>query len=171
MNTSSHRLPIFVAAALLLWAGSSFGQWKAGDALPTLAPFGLEGPRPADLAGKVVLLDFWASWCGPCKASFPILEGLQKKYGTRGFTVLAINVDENAAKMDRFLADHPVSFPVLRDGQHKLVEAAGVEAMPSSFLFDRAGVIRFVHVGFKIESTPEALEKEIESLLAPEVQP
>ncbi len=170
MNTSSRSLPI-LAAALLLWAGSSFGQWTAGDRLPVLASFGLEGPRPADLSGKVVLLDFWASWCGPCKDSFPILDGLQKKYAARGFRVLAINVDEDAAKMDRFLADHPVSFSVMRDGQQTLVEAAGIEGMPSSFLVDRTGEIRFVHAGFRTESTPEELEQEIESLLGPEASP
>jgi thiol-disulfide isomerase/thioredoxin len=170
MNTSSPRLSI-LAVVLVLWAGSSFGQWKTGDRLPVLAPFGLEGPRPADLSGKVVLLDFWASWCGPCKASFPVLDGLQKKYGARGFKVLAINVDEDAAKMERFLADHPVSFPVLRDARQKLVEAAGVEAMPSSFLVDRGGAIRFTHVGFRAETTPEELNREIESLLGPGAAP
>jgi thiol-disulfide isomerase/thioredoxin len=154
-----------------LLAGSACGQWKVGDRLPALAPFGLSGALPANLAGKVVLLDFWASWCGPCKASFPVLDELQKKYGARGFSVLAVNVEEGPAKMERFLADHPISFPVLQDARQKLVEAAGVEAMPSSFLIDRDGTIRFVHVGFQIESTPAELSAEVERLLGPEVQP
>ena len=170
MNTSSRRC-FLIAAACAFWAAAALGQWKTGDALPDLSRHGLSKGVPASLAGKVVLVDFWASWCGPCKASFPVLDQLQKKYAARGFTVLAVNVDEDAAKMDRFLADHPASFPVAHDAGQKLVEVAGVEAMPSSFLVDRSGTIRFAHVGFLPESTPEELEREIESLLGPEVAP
>jgi thiol-disulfide isomerase/thioredoxin len=169
--TISFRRWMLAPVLFALLAGSAFGQWKAGDRLPALAPFGLTGTLPASLAGKVVLLDFWASWCGPCKASFPVLDGLQKKYGARGFSVLAINVEETPAKMERFLAEHPISFPVLQDSKQKLVAAASVEAMPSSFLIDRSGVIRFAHVGFKIESTPAELDQEIERLLGAEVKP
>ena len=170
MNTSARNL-LFAATAILLCASPSFGQWKAGDRLPDLVSLGLPPASSAVLPGKVVLLDFWASWCGPCKESFPVLNELQKKYGQRGFTVLAVSVDEAPAQMDRFLADHPASFPVAHDALHKLVEIAAVEAMPSSYLVDRAGVIRFMHSGFAIESTPQELEQEIESLLAPKAAP
>ena len=169
MNTSSPRLRI-LAAALVLWAGAACAQWETGAKLPALAPYGLAGTLP-NLAGKVVLVDFWASWCGPCKASFPILDELHKTYGARGFAVLAVNVDEDAAKQAKFLADHPVSFPVVHDAAQKLVAAAGIEAMPSSFLVDRAGTIRFVHVGFKPETTLDELKREIEGLLGPAVGP
>jgi thiol-disulfide isomerase/thioredoxin len=165
MNTSLRRLPVLLAL-VALFAGSAFGQWKVGDKLPALSGFGLGSGLPANLQGHVVLLDFWASWCVPCKKSFPVLDDLQKKYAAQGLIVLAINVDEDAAKMDQFMRDHPVSFAVVRDASQQLVEAAGVAAMPSSFLVDATGVIRFAHVGFKEESTPERYTQEIESLLA-----
>jgi thiol-disulfide isomerase/thioredoxin len=164
MNTSSRKLALALTLAVLC-AGSAFGQWKAGDKLPALSGFGLGGVLPANLAGKVVMIDFWASWCGPCKKSFPVLESLHQKYASRGLILLAINVDEDDAKMKQFLKDHPSTFPVVRDSAQKIVESAGVEAMPSSFLVDSSGVIRFAHTGFQEESTPAELTQEIETLL------
>lgn len=171
MNTSSRNRLATAAALVLLCAGPVFAQWQAGQRLPNLAAMGLPPATTAALAGKVVLLDFWASWCGPCKESFPILNRLQETYGPRGFTVLAVSVDEDAAQMTRFLEEHPAAFPIAHDARQKLVESAAIEAMPSSFLVDRAGTIRFVHAGFRPESTPEELVREIESLLPPEAAP
>ena len=165
MNTSLRRLPVLLAL-VALFAGPAFGQWKVGDRLPALSGFGLGRGLPANLQGHVVLVDFWASWCAPCKKSFPALDDLQQKYARQGLIVLAVNVDEDAAKMEQFMEDHPVSFAVVRDADQKLVAAAGVEAMPSSFLVDSAGVIRFAHAGFKEESTPAQYTQEIEALLA-----
>ena len=169
MNISSRRI-LGLAGAFLLGAGAASAQWQTGDALPPLAQFGLAGV-PGELSGRVVLVDFWASWCAPCKASFPALDGLRKKYAPRGFTVLAVSVDDDAGDMARFLETHPVSFPAAHDAGQKYVAAAGVEAMRSSFLVDRAGTIRFVHVGFHPESTPAELAGEIESLLGAEAAP
>ena len=152
-----------LAAALL--AIPLLIAWKTGDTLPKLDGFGLEGNVPA-LTGKVVLLDFWASWCGPCKKSFPELDKLQQAYADKGFLLLAINVDEKAASMETFLKEHPVGFAVVRDAQQKLVAAASVESMPTSILVDRKGVIRFQHVGFRGEETIKQLKAEIEKLLA-----
>lgn len=121
--------------------------WKESAALPALGSFGLEGTVP-NLKGKVVYLDFWASWCAPCKASFPILDKWQKELGPKGFTVLAVSVDEKATEMQAFLKRTPVSFPVVRDAAHSLVTAANVNTMPTSFLIDRKGVIQLVHSGF-----------------------
>ena len=116
--------------------------------------------------GKVVYVDFWASWCGPCKRSFPELDTLQKAYADRGLTILAISVDEKAEAMDAFLKEHPVTFATVRDAGQKLVAAAGVESMPTSFLVDRKGVIRFTHVGFRGAETVKQLKQEIEQMLA-----
>ena len=168
MNISSRRI-LGLAGAFLLGAGAASAQWQTGDALPPLAQFGLAGV-PGELSGRVVLVDFWASWCAPCKASFPALDDLQRTYAGRGFTVLAVSVDDDPRKMKDFLAAHPVSFPVVHDARQQLVAAAGIEAMPSSFLIDRAGTIRFAHAGFKPESTPAELAAEIERLL-PEPAP
>lgn len=146
-----HFLAKSSTAALALLAASSshaFAAWKEGATIPNLAQFGLEGALP-NLKGKVVYLDFWASWCGPCKASFPVLDKWQHQFGGRGFTVLAVSEDEKAEAMHAFLAKTKVSFPVVRDAGRKLVAAANVDAMPTSFLLDRTGTIRLVHKGFR----------------------
>ena len=126
--------------------------------LPALGGFGLEGPLP-NLKGKVVYLDFWASWCGPCKISFPVLNQWQATLGAKGFTVLAVSVDEDAAAMRTFLTQTKATFPVVRDAAHKLVAAADVSTMPTAFLLDRAGVIRHVHSGFAKQDEAALLAK------------
>lgn len=164
MQTSRIRLlpPLFVAilAAACLGAGL-----KPGDPLPDLAQLKLEGQLPEFLKGKVVLLDFWASWCEPCKASFPVMDELQKQYGPRGLVVLAINVDEKKSDMEGFLKKNAATFAIVRDGSQKLVAQAGIVTMPSSFLVDQEGRIRFAHAGFRGEETKKKYEQEIESLL------
>ena len=170
MNSVSPDRPRIIPV-LTLWltlAASSLLQaegWKAGDSLPDLKTFGLTGAFPADLKGKVVLVDFWASWCAPCKASFPVMDELQKKYGTNGFVVVAISVDEKKAAMGKYLSKNPVAFVTLHDSAQKLVAAADVATMPTSFLVDRTGKIRFVHTGFEPDKTKAEYVQQIESLL------
>lgn len=142
----------------------SGADFKKGDKLPDLASFKLEGSLPK-LEGQVVLLDFWASWCNPCKASFPEMEKLHKSFAQRGLTILAVSVDEKQENMQRFVKSTNVSFPIVRDAQQKLVAAADVKAMPTSFLIDRAGRIRFVHTGFHGDQTVKEYRQEIEQLL------
>lgn len=139
-------------------------SWAEGAKLPDLSAFGLQGTLPKT-PGKVVYLDFWASWCAPCKASFPVLAGWHKEFASRGFLVLGVSVDEEAAAMNAFLSKNTVGFPVVHDAGHKLVAAANVKTMPTSFLIDRKGVIRVVHSGFH-EKDKAALKAKIESLLA-----
>jgi thiol-disulfide isomerase/thioredoxin len=138
--------------------------WKEAAPLPSLGDFGLEGSLPS-LKDKVVYLDFWASWCAPCKASFPVLNKWQQQFAAKGFTVLGVSVDEKAAEMSQFLKSVPVSFPVVRDAAQKLVASADVKTMPTSFLIDRKGTIRHVHLGFR-RKDEEALTKQITDLLA-----
>ncbi len=145
--------------------------WKTGSNLPDLRKAGLDGGTAERLAGKVVLLDFWASWCSPCKASFPALDSLQKKFSDKEFVILAINEDENPATMQAFLKEHPVNFTTVHDPGHKLVELAAVDSMPTSFLIDTNGKIRFVHKGFHGEKTTALYEREIEMLLQEIRQP
>ena len=137
---------------------------KEGDAFPDLAGYGLEGTLP-DLNGKVVLIDFFASWCGPCKDSFPAMEELHRKYAAKGLVVVAINLDKKPADMEKFLQSHPASFVILRDGTNKLVSDVKIPTMPSSFLLDRSGRVVSAHRGFKGAETVKHYEEEIESLL------
>lgn len=132
--------------------------------MPDLAGFALEGEVP-DLEGKVLLVDFWASWCAPCKASFPTLNELTETYGDQGLVILAVNVDTDFKAFEKFVQRTPPEFTVVRDGEQKLVAAAGVSTMPSSFLVDRNGVIRSVHSGYHGDKTREAYIGEIEELL------
>ena len=163
MNTSLLKK----LAVATLFAGAFFtahAALKVGDTLPDLASFQLDGKLPDALKGKVVIVDFWASWCVPCAKSFPVLDELQKKYGDK-LVVLAVNVDEKAANMEKFLAKHTVSFTVVRDAKQKLVAVAEPQTMPTSFILDGEGKVRFLHSGFHGEDTRKEYISEIESLL------
>lgn len=115
--------------------------------------------------GKVVLVDFWASWCGPCKASFPALDALYQELRDRGFEVIAVNVDERRTDANAFLADKPHTMSVVFDPKGTAPSAYGVTGMPTSFLIGRDGRVRFVHIGYT-SKTVEAYRREIEQLLA-----
>jgi len=101
------------------------------------------------LRGKVVYLDFWASWCGPCRVSFPILEQLRVELGADGFEVLAINVDEVESDARKFLSEVPVSYLVVRDEKAVSPQTYGILGMPTGYLIDRRGVVREIHQGFR----------------------
>ena len=114
--------------------------------------------------GKVVYLDFWASWCGPCKKTFPWLNDLQKKYGKDGFEVVGVNVDAAKADADKFLVTTPAEFTVLLDPEGKVANSYELQGMPSSYLIDRGGKVHLVHRGFKDGEATE-LEGKIKDLL------
>jgi thiol-disulfide isomerase/thioredoxin len=137
---------------------------KMGDSFPDLNTFALEGNLPEALKGKVVLVDFWASWCGPCKDSFPVMEELQTRFGPKGLVVLAVNLDEETATMNDFLKKHPVTFTVVRDAKKKLVSTVNIKSMPSSFVLGRDGKVAAVHRGFHGQETRAQYVKEIEQL-------
>lgn len=117
------------------------------------------------LKGQVVYLDFWASWCAPCKKSFPWLNQIHTKYGEQGFKVIAVNLDRDQELAKRFLKHHPARFEIGYDPEGKIASQLKVQGMPSSFLIDRKGNIVSSHVGFK-EKNIKSLEAEIESLLS-----
>jgi cytochrome c biogenesis protein CcmG/thiol:disulfide interchange protein DsbE len=115
--------------------------------------------------GKVVLVDFWASWCPPCKSSFPALDSLYREYQPRGLEVLAVNLDERRRDATAFLGNHPHQLTVLFDPKGASPVAFGVKGMPSSFLIDKAGNIRFIHMGYS-GNVDDSYRREIAQLLA-----
>ena len=153
-------------ASLALPASPVRAAWAVGNRLPELAASGLTGRIPAT-TNAVVLVDFWASWCAPCKRSFPELDKLEKEYGPRGFRIVAVCVDDKQSAMDTFLQARPVSFTTAWDAPRKgrLVEQAAIETMPTSFLVDRSGVIRHRHLGFNEKTSVAEYRREIEALL------
>ncbi len=155
--------------ALALLVGLSSGSRAAAPALNEAAPlFTLPGKSAPvalqALRGRVVLLDFWASWCVPCAQSFPWLEGLHQRWQGDGLTVLGVNVDKQRKRADAFLALHATTFPVAFDPEGKVAAAYALPGMPTTCLIDRQGRLRRVHTGFRAEEVLE-VEAFIKSLL------
>lgn len=103
----------------------------------------------ADLRGKVVMLNFWASWCGPCRQEFPILDEMYRKYQPMGFTLVGVNVESETKDAERFLSSTPVSFPIAFDSENAVSGKYGVSAMPTTLLVDRKGNVRWLHRAYK----------------------
>lgn len=129
----------------LLVAIAAFGILLKAGAARAEARFDLD-----DYSGKVVLIDFWASWCGPCRQSFPWMNDMQTKYHDDGLVIVAVNVDNDLADAKRFLADYPPGFQIHFDENKSLAREYEVVAMPSSFLIGRDGQIVEKHLGFKV---------------------
>ena len=168
-GTHSHTRRGLGALALLaaIAFAAAAGALEAGQRAPAVAGPRLDGQGQLSLAslhGKVVYLDFWASWCKPCALSLPTLDGFRKEFPSKDFAVLAVNVDHDPALAKAFLSRRPVGYPSLNDPQGELPVKFGVETMPTSFLIDRQGVIRRVHAGFRKEDVPE-LRQAIQELI------
>ena len=153
-------------AVLAVGSVSAQSVVKPGDPVPSLRLAAGDGKTVslADYKGKVVLIDFWASWCGPCRSAFPAINGLYEELRDRGFEAVAVNLDEKRQDADRFLADRPHTLTVLFDPNGGSATAFGLGGMPSSFVVDREGRVRFAHTGY----TPATLEdyrREVLSLL------
>jgi peroxiredoxin len=103
----------------------------------------------AEHKGEVVMINFWATWCAPCRQEMPHLEALYQRYGALGFTLLGVNVEEDPAGAEQWLAQTPVSFPILFDPKNEVSELYDVIAMPSTVLVDRKGNLRYLHHGYK----------------------
>ena len=124
--------------AALLWAAGGLAMAAPQPAALDLGPY----------KGRVVYLDFWASWCGPCKLSFPYMQAMVSRYPPGDFVVLAVNVDRNRAQADTFLKQVGSRLPVVYDPQGAIASKYAVKEMPSSVLIGRDGRIRYVHKGF-----------------------
>lgn len=118
----------------------------------------------SELRGDVVMLNFWASWCGPCRKEMPLLEKIHKKYKRLGFTLLGVNVEENSSAAKNYLKDVKVTFPVLFDTTNKTSKLFDVSAMPTTILIDRSGNKRYLHKGYK-PGYENDYKKQIKKLL------
>lgn len=138
---------------------------EPGQPAPEFAlPAGGKTVRLVDYRGKLVYLDFWASWCGPCRQSFPWMNEMQQKYGAQGLQVIAVNVDKKAEDANRFLADNVAKFAIAFDPVGATPKAYAVKAMPSSMLIAPDGSVQFVHAGFR-EEERRLLEDKIRAAL------
>jgi len=143
------RIASLLALALLV----------SGARAATLERLDLEALR-----GKVVLVDFWASWCAPCKESFPWMQQMQRRYGEKGLVIVAVNLDSDRHAADEFLRHQNPVFHLIFDPKAGLAERYHVDSMPASFLLDRRGRQRFAHAGFQVEERGN-FEKELQGLL------
>ena len=158
-------VPVLLVAALAFAAttqAATPGAAAPAFALPTA---GGETVSLAPLRGRVVYVDFWASWCAPCRRSFPWMNALQARYGKDGLAIVGINVDKRREDAERFLRDTPASFTIAYDANGATPAAYDVKGMPSSYLIDRKGNVAAVEEGFHDESRDD-VEAQIRALLA-----
>jgi len=150
----------------LLLAALVAGAWPAlaADATQPAPAFTLASRAGgqvslADLKGQVVMINFWASWCGPCRQEFPALDQIYAKYKPMGFTLVAINVESEKSDAEKFLSGTPASFPILFDPDNAVSGRYGVSAMPTTVLVDRQGRVRWLHRAYKPGDEAEYIEQ------------
>ena len=150
-STAAALLAALVALALPAWAAAD----SAADAVaPSPAPaFTLQATdgRQVSLAqfkGDVVMINFWASWCGPCRQEMPLLDSIYRKYKDMGFELIGVNVEPDSKAANAWLKATPVTYPVLYDPQSKVSQLYQVQAMPTTVIIDRSGTVRFLHRGY-----------------------
>ena len=162
--TAILRAALAVALAVVATAAIAVG---VGDPAPAFALRDARGETLSleRLRGQVVYVDFWASWCGPCRRSFPWMNEMQRRYGGRGLAIVAINVDKSPADAARFLELNPAQFAVAYDHAGATPLAYAVQGMPSSYLIDSRGKVVEVEQGFHDERKG-ALEQRIQALIA-----
>jgi len=152
IHKCTRLLPGLLLAALMSLS-TPFPAAAAEEVKPapdfTLKSLGGKNLKLSEMAGSVVLVNFWASWCGPCREEMPLLNSLHNKYEPLGFTVLGVNVEEDVKGAEGFLKNFPVDFPVLLDSDNRVSEQYKVIAMPTTVVVDRDGNMRYLHQGYK----------------------
>ena len=146
-----------------------YGFFGSSNAFAVKAPdFKLDGQQKqvklSDYRGQIVYLDFWASWCQPCRKSFTWMNKMQSLYGAEGFTIIAINLDESRQKANKFLQQIPANFDVAFDPRGNTAESYNVKAMPSSYIIDKNGNVIHANLGFR-GNDEEKLEAKIRDLI------
>jgi peroxiredoxin len=147
-----------VAAALAISLPALAGTTGGPAPAFTLASRAGQDVSLAQYRGQVVMINFWASWCGPCRQEMPLLESIYKKYNRMGFTLLGVNVEPDSNAANEWLKATPVSFPILYDKDSKVSKLYDVAGMPSTVIIDRNGVLRVLHRGYKPGDENEYLD-------------
>ena len=167
-RSSSVRLAVAALAAVgAIAAASTALSLTNGDLAAACSVPVVDGSRTVSLAeyrGQVVYLDFWASWCGPCRESFPFMNELQRDLAGRGLQILAISVDKTAEDARRFLARYPAQFTVALDVAAACPTAFQLQGMPSSYIIDKGGAVRAVHAGFRNRDRAEIRQQLLDVL-------
>ena len=161
INSVLLGLVFSVFAATSLASSGLTGQTAPDFALKSSSGDNL---RLSEYRGDVVMVNFWATWCGPCRQEMPILDELYSRYQRVGFSLLGVNIDDNSSKAMNMVNELGVSFPVLFDSRKEVSELYDVDAMPVTLLIDREGTVRYVHQGYKPGYEDKYLE-QIRSLL------
>jgi thiol-disulfide isomerase/thioredoxin len=168
MNKTNRLLPFQLFAILLaavVFAASAVAEVSKGPAPDfTLKSRSGKNLKLSELRGQVVMINFWASWCGPCRQEMPLLDKLYERYSPLGFTLLGVNVEEDSGKAQALLNENPVSFPVLFDVTNKVSKLYNLSAMPSTVLVDRDGNMRYLHKGY-VPGTEVEYEKQVKALI------
>jgi peroxiredoxin len=153
-----NRLAAIIAAAAL--ALPALAADPTGSPAPafTLGSSAGSNVSLAQYKGQVVMLNFWASWCGPCRQEMPLLESIYKKYNRMGFTLIGVNVEPDSNAANQWLKQTPVSFPILYDKDSKVSKMYDVAGMPSTVIIDRTGKVRVLHRGYKPGDENEYLD-------------
>ena len=160
---------IYAVVAMLLCV-CAMAPARAADTLQAAAPDftlksnGGDNLKLSELRGQVVLINFWASWCGPCRKEMPLLDALYQQYKPLGFTILGINVEEDPGQARSLLGKVPVSFPVLFDGANTVSKLYNVVAMPTTVIVDRNGNMRYLHKGY-MPGYEDAYQQQVRALL------
>jgi thiol-disulfide isomerase/thioredoxin len=164
----NQRLIAILYAVMAMITTTSIMAAEIGSAMPECALTSLADKQPFNLQqfkGKVIYVDFWASWCGPCAKSFPFMNELSLDFKDKGLQVIGVNLDEVSADAQSFLARYPANFVITADTGEQCAKSFGVQAMPSTYLVDRNGTVRHVHLGFRAGEAEE-LRTLVEQLLA-----
>lgn len=157
----------FLTAVVIAGAlGLARAEVQVGDQFPVLTALEFGGGALPATTGKVVVVDFWASWCAPCKASFPVYARLHADYAARDVVVIAVSVDEKEAPFAAFVKKYAPPFVTVRDKAQQLVAQVKVPAMPTAYVLDRQGRVRFVHRGFHGAESDRELRRQLDTLLA-----